>query len=156
MRSRLECPPELYRELVRWRARCHRVGDFEVSEHALRLAEDQLGLSVPRDLLLLAVVRGETPATIAEMTIAAREIGVPSDVVVFAEEPDMLWCGVPVESRPTYVLGWHRAQGRLLAASLSLAAFVQLDDDADGSDQTVRIDAEHAFAVFWAPVLEVA
>jgi len=156
MRARLICPAPLYRELVRWRARTDRVGDFEVSEAELRTAEERLGLEIPRDLLVLAVVRGETPNTIADMTIAAREAGVPSDVVVFAEELDMLWCGVSVDGRPTYVLGWHRAQGRLLPAPVTLTAFVELDEDADGSDVAFRIDPQHNFRVFWTPVLEVA
>lgn len=156
MQARLECPAPLYRELVRWRARTDRSGDFEVSEAELRLAESRIGMEIPRDLLVLAVVRGETPTAIADMTLAAREVGVPADVVVFAEEPDMLWCGVSGDGRPTYVLGWHRAQGRLLPATVTLKAFVQLEHDADGSDEPVRIDPRHRFAVFWRPVLEVA
>ena len=156
MRAQLDCPAPLYRELVRWRARMDRRGDFEVSEAALGEAEVRLGVEVPHDLVVLALVRGETLDSLVAMTLSAREAGAPHDVIVFAEEVDMLWCAVPSQGRPTYVLGWHRAQGRLLPASLTLTSFVQLDDDADGSDDPVRIDPQHAFSVFWAPVLEVA
>ncbi len=155
METRLDCPPALYRELFRWRARNGHSGDFHVCEADVALAEERMGLTIPRDLLVLELVRGETPATIADMTLAARAQGVPSDVIVFDQEPDILWCGLALENR-AQVLGWHRTQARFLPASLSLVVFVQLDEDADGSDEPARIDPRHDFIVYWTSVLEVA